>query len=127
MRSNAAGVQAVSPITKDAGVPFVPPLDGYQLRSERWEECEYHCFRDPTGNVLVAFWEGEPGSVYLGAWPYDEVCVLLEGRVALVDEDGGRREFAAGDSFVIPRSFSGTWETIERSRKIFVAIDTPAS
>lgn len=124
MRSKAAGIDAVSLITKDAGVPFVPPLDGYELRSERWEECEYHCFRDPTGNVLVAFWEGAPGIVYLGQWPYDEVCVLLEGRVALVDEDGGRREFAAGDSFVIPRSFSGTWETVEATRKIFIAIDT---
>jgi hypothetical protein len=28
-------------------------------------------------------------------------------------------------TFVIPRSFSGTWETVETSRKIFVAIDTP--
>jgi uncharacterized protein len=124
MRSNAAGIDAVSLITKDAGVPVVPPLDGYELRSERWDECEYHCFRDPTGNVLVAFWEGQPGIVHLGQWPYDEVCVLLEGRVALVDEDGGRREFTAGDSFVIPRSFSGTWETVEATRKIFIAIDT---
>lgn len=124
MRSKAAGIEALSLITKDAGVPFVPPLDGYEIRSERWQECEYHCFRDPTGEVLVAFWEGEPGIVYLGPWPCDEVCVLLEGRVALVDEDGGRREFIAGDSFVIPRSFSGTWETLEPSRKIFVAIDT---
>lgn len=117
-------VDAIAIVSKETGRAFVPPLEGYEVRSERWEECEYHCFRDPSGEVLVAVWEGNPGVVYLGPWPYDEVCVLLEGRVALIDEDGGRREFVAGDSFVIPRSFSGTWETIEPSRKIFVAIDT---
>lgn len=121
------GVDAIRAVSKEAGEPFVPPLDSYELRSERWVECEYHCFRDETGQVLVAFWEGEPGVVHLGPWPYDELCVLLEGRVALVDEDGGRREFAAGESFVVPRTFAGTWETVEPSRKIFVAIDTRAA
>lgn len=120
----AAGVDAISVVSKAAGEAFVPPLDSYEIRSERWEECEYHCFRDPSGQVLVAFWEGEPGIVHLGPWPYDEVCVLLEGKVALIDEQGDRREFEAGESFVVPRSFSGTWETVEPSRKIFVAIDT---
>jgi uncharacterized cupin superfamily protein len=120
------GVEAIRCIGKEAGTPFVPPLEDYEVRSERWEECEYHCFTDASGKVLCAFWEGEPGIVHIGPWPYDEVCVLIDGRVALVDEDGGRREFSGGESFVIPRTFAGTWETIEPSRKIFVAIDTPA-
>jgi uncharacterized protein len=120
-------VDDIALVGKESGQPFVPPLESYEIRSERWEEREYHCFRDPTEQVLVAYWEGEPGIVHLGQWPYDELCVLLEGRVALVDEAGGRREFAAGQSFVVPRSFSGTWETVEPSRKIFVAIDTGAS
>ena len=118
------GVEAITEVSKRAGKPFVPPLDSYEIRSERWEECEYHCFRDETGQVLVAFWEGEPGVVHLGPWPYDELCILLDGRVAVIAEEGGRREFVAGESFVVPRSFSGAWETVEPSRKIFVAIDT---
>ena len=121
------GVDSVVLVSKEAGDAFVPALDSYELRSEQWEECEYHCFRDPSGQVLVAFWEGEPGVVRLGQWPYDEVCILLEGKVAVVDDEGGRREFVAGQSFVVPRSFSGTWETVERSRKIFIAIDTDAA
>jgi uncharacterized cupin superfamily protein len=117
-------VDSITLVSKEAGTPFVPPLESYDLRSERWEECEYHCFRDPSGQVLVAYWEGEPGAVHLGPWPYDELCILLGGKVALIDEDGGRREFAAGESFVVPRSFAGTWETLEPTRKIFVAIET---
>lgn len=118
------GGEAIAVVSKEAGEPFVPPLDSYEIRSDRWVECEHHCFRDATGQVLVAFWEGEPGVVHLAPWPHDELCVLLEGRVALVDEAGGRREFTAGQSFVVPRSFSATWETVEPSRKTSVAIDT---
>jgi uncharacterized cupin superfamily protein len=117
-------VDDIALVNKESGRPFVPPLESYDIRSKRWEEREYHCFRDATEQVLVAYWEGGPGAVHLGPWPYDELCVILEGRVALVDEDGGRREFAGGESFVVPRSFSGTWETVEPTRKIFVAIGT---
>jgi uncharacterized cupin superfamily protein len=119
-------VDTIHEVSKEAGTPFVPPVDSYEVRSASWVETEYHCFRDPSGQVLVAMWEGEPGTVYLGPWPYDEICVLLEGRVALIDEDGGRREFEAGQSFVVPRTFSGAWETMEASRKVFVAVETPA-
>ena len=117
-------VELIREIAKEAGTPYVPPESDYEVRSERWVECEYHCFSDP-GRVLCAFWEGDPGAVHLGPWPYDEVCVLVSGRVALVDDEGGRREFRAGDAFVIPRSFSGTWETIEPTRKVFVAVQGP--
>jgi uncharacterized cupin superfamily protein len=119
------GVDDIRAISKEAGTPYVPPPTDYEIRSEQWVESEYHCFRDPSDRVLCAFWEGEPGTVHLGPWPYDEVCVIASGRVALIDEAGGRREFGAGDAFVVPRSFSGSWETIEPSRKVFIAIDTP--
>jgi uncharacterized cupin superfamily protein len=117
-------VDTIRLLSEEAGTPFVPPVDSYEVRSESWVECEYHCFRDPTGQVLCAVWTGEPGVVYHGPWPKDEVCILLSGRVALEDEEGGRREFQAGDSFIVPRTFSGAWETIEPARKIFIAIDT---
>ncbi|NNM47206.1 cupin domain-containing protein [Knoellia sp. DB2414S] len=67
-------------------------------------------------------WEGSTGTLRLPDYPYDEVCVMLEGRVALVDEDGRRREFGAGEAFFVPRGFSGVWETLEPSRKVFVAL-----
>lgn len=47
---------------------------------------------------------------------------MLTGMVALVDHTGARREFGAGEAFWVPRGFSGTWETVEPSTKIFVAL-----
>jgi uncharacterized protein len=50
---------------------------------------------------------------------------MLSGRVALIDEDGGRREFSGGDASFVARTFSGTWETIEPSVKICIGYDPP--
>src|SRR3546814_3029394 len=52
----------------------------------------------------------------------DLVCIMISGRVALIDLDGNRREFSAGEAFFVPQSFRGTWETVEPSKKFFVAL-----
>lgn len=117
------GVDVIRTISREAGEPVVPEWDAGSA-SPDWRECEYRCFKDVTGQLFGGLWEGDPGSLRMSPYPYDEVCVMLEGRVALVDEDGGRREFTAGEAFFVPRSFSGTWETIEPSRKVFIGFDS---
>lgn len=76
-------------------------------------------YTDATGRFSAGEW-----SCAVGAWRVryteEEFCHLLEGRVALTGDDGDRREFAAGDRFVIPAGFNGIWETIETARKIYV-------
>lgn len=120
-------IDSIRVISQEEGMPFVPPIEQFEVLSETWRECEYRCFETEDKRSLGGVWEGEPGALKLTPWPYDEVCVLLSGRVALQDENGGRREFAAGEAFFVPRTFQGTWETIEPSRKIFVAIDVETS
>ena len=51
--------------------------------------------------------------------------VVLEGRVVITSEEGKRWQFNAGDAWVIPAGFSGTWETVEPARKRY-AIFEPA-
>ena len=55
-----------------------------------------------------------------------EFCSLLEGHVRLQSDDGSVVEFHAGDSFVIPAGFTGTWETVQAVRKLYV-IYVPAA
>lgn len=90
--------------------------------SPSWSEKEYRSFADATGTLFGGTWEGAPGTLRMDPYPYDEVCLMLAGRVALVDVDGGRREFGAGEAFFVPRGFRGTWETLEPSQKIFVGM-----
>lgn len=49
-----------------------------------------------------------------------EYCFLTRGRVRLESDDGSSLEFVAGDAFVIPCGFSGTWETLEDCAKHYV-------
>jgi uncharacterized cupin superfamily protein len=109
-------------LTPENGRTTVPPLDGYQVLSERWEETEYLAYGGPAREYSGGYWTGEPGAVRIDPWPYDEICVLLSGRVAVADLDGGRAEFGAGEAFFIPRGFAGDWVTIEPTSKIFVAV-----
>ncbi|WP_310741200.1 cupin domain-containing protein [Microbispora sp. H10670] len=55
-------------------------------------------------------------------WPYDEVCVIQTGRVAIEDADGGRVEFGPGAAFLMPAGFDGRWHTLEPTCKIFVGV-----
>ncbi|MGH6719485.1 MAG: cupin domain-containing protein, partial [Alphaproteobacteria bacterium] len=57
----------------------------------------------------------------------DELCVLLSGRVVLTDAQGAQRTFVAGDAFVVPAGFLGTWEVVETARKIYAIHEMSAA
>ena len=63
----------------------------------------------------------------VGKWQIEytehEFCHLLEGRVVLTSADGRRWQFNAGDAWVIPAGFSGTWETVEPARKRYATFE----
>lgn len=71
------------------------------------------------------FWSGVWASE-VGAWrvAYEEIelCMILEGRVRLVGDDGSEATYGPGEAFVIPKGFSGVWETLERLRKIYAIV-----
>ena len=39
------------------------------------------------------------------------------------DQDGNAKTVRAGDRFVIPSGFSGTWEVLEACRKVYVIFE----
>lgn len=98
-----------------------PALDSYDAVSDGWSEEE---FRADFGNPAVegGYWRGEPGHVSFDSWPYTELCVIISGRVAVEDRDGACAEYRAGESFLIPQGFTGTWHTLEATEKIFVGV-----
>ena len=104
------------------GIPVVPQLDDYAESSTDWREVE-HRARLTGGRAVAGVWEGEPGFVRIPKWPYDEICVIQKGRIAIEDAAGHRREFGAGEAFLVPAGFDGWWHTLEPTRKIFVGVD----
>lgn len=109
-------------LSPETGVASVPPLDGYEVLSPAWIETEFLAYGGPAKEYTGGFWTGEPGAVRIAPWPYDEICVILSGRVAVADLDGGRLEFGAGEAFYIPQGFAGDWITVEPTSKVFVAV-----
>lgn len=114
-------INDVTLVTADPARAHVPDPSDYTTMTGGWSETEYRAV-EIAEDSLGGFWVGEPGSVSFDEWPYTEFCVVVEGRVAIVDHDGRRREFGAGEAFVVPKGFRGTWETVEPSRKYFVAM-----
>ncbi len=59
----------------------------------------------------------------VGTWEVQysefELCHILAGLVRVSDAGGPSRLYRAGDTFVIPSGFRGTWEVIEPCRKIY--------
>lgn len=94
----------VDPSKVEAGAPVQGIANHYSDAGAK-----FHCgvWSSTTGRWRVRYTE-------------HEFCHLLEGRVRLVDAAGAAREFGAGDAWVIPSGWHGTWETLEPARKYYV-------
>ncbi len=94
------------------------------------QQLTWNHYSDPTGQFHAGIWQGEAGAWRVVYAPHEEeLCTLLEGRVRLVDDLGVVREFAAGQSFVVPGGFVGIWENCTRVRKVYAIalLQEPAS
>lgn len=82
-------------------------------------------YTDATGQFFSGIWEST-----IGKWPVryseSEFCAILEGVCVLTDDAGKAETFKAGDSFVIPGGFSGTWETVQPVKKLYAIFEPKA-
>lgn len=70
-------------------------------------------------------WEAGPGEFTATRVGYHEVCQILSGRATITEENGTVIELAAGDLFVTPAGWRGTWLVHETLRKVFVIQSLP--
>lgn len=73
-------------------------------------------FESEDGGFITGIWESTPGKwrAFTGK---DEFCYIVKGQLRLISDTGESRSFKTGDSFVIPRGFTGYWEIIETTTK----------
>lgn len=76
-------------------------------------------YSDSTGVFHVGTWSSEPGK-WKVHYTEEEECHILEGVSIIEGQDGSVLTVLAGDRFVIPRGFIGTWQVVETTRKTFV-------
>jgi uncharacterized cupin superfamily protein len=80
-------------------------------------------YTDPSEKFMTGLWQSEPGKWHIH-YTEEEFCQILEGVSVLTDADGTAVTLVAGDNFVVPRGFVGTWEVLQTTRKIYVIYES---
>lgn len=81
-----------------------------------------NAYGSTCGQFNAGIWEGEVGC-WTVSYTEHEYCEILAGVSLITDEAGETLRVAAGDRFVIPAGFRGTWEVLEPCRKIYVVYE----
>lgn len=79
----------------------------------------WHHFTSDDDRFFAGAWEAEPGC-WRVEYTENEYCRILAGRSVLRDAQGACIELGPGDDLVIPAGFTGEWEVLETTRKIYV-------
>jgi uncharacterized cupin superfamily protein len=79
-------------------------------------------YGSPCGQFNAGIWEGAVGQWTIN-YTEHEYCEILQGVSVIRDAEGNGKTVRAGDRFVIPAGFSGTWEVLEDSRKVYVIFE----
>jgi uncharacterized protein len=76
-------------------------------------------YTDKTQKFSTGIWQSEIGKWNI-KYTEEEYCQILEGVSIITDVAGNAVTVSAGESFVIPSGFAGTWEVVEKTKKIYV-------
>ena len=82
-------------------------------------------YTDPSKQFVVGVWRSEPGKWHI-KYTEEEYCHMLEGKSIITSESGPAVTLVAGDEFVVPAGFVGTWEVVVASAKRFVIYEKQA-
>jgi uncharacterized cupin superfamily protein len=87
------------------------------------KELIHNAFQTDGGAFTVGVWESTPCKDRC-VYDVDEACFIIKGKVVVTEETSGEAwTFGPGDVFVIPKGFTGTWETVETVRKFHFIYD----
>ena len=99
-----------------AGEPFIAPEDilegSHRPRGESLYSGE---------ELIVEIFEDDPATLAIAEpFPVDEYVMVMSGKLILTDADGQVQEFVAGDSLMVPKGFTGTWQMLGNYRELIV-------
>jgi len=94
-------------------------LPADKLISGNPRQVVWNVYRGGDGKFFAGVWQSEAGKWRI-RYTEEEYCHLLQGVSVITDAQGEAVTVSAGDRFVIPRGFVGTWEVVEPTRKIYV-------
>ena len=114
-----ADVLPLSPADlRDMTLESIPPWPEEMVLSgtnRHWQKVLHE------GEFVVALYEAMPAVIDIPEpYPYDEYVRVLEGSVILTSSEGERQSYEAGDAFLVPVGWTGTWEMPTRFRELII-------
>ena len=94
-------------------------LPAEKLISGNPKQVAWNTYTGADGKFFAGTWQSEVGKWHI-RYTEEEYCHLLQGVSVITDAQGKAVTVSAGDRFLIPRGFVGTWEVVEPTRKIYV-------
>jgi uncharacterized cupin superfamily protein len=118
--ASASTPQTTSVISFDDALP-VPqtyrPLADRVLAGDP-AQTAWTLYQSADGRFSTGIWQAERGA-WRVVFTESEFCHLIEGIIVVTGDDGSVRTFRAGDAFVSPSGFTGTWEIVEPAKKFY--------
>ena len=99
------------------GEEYFLPAD--KLISGNPKHTVWQQYTDPSGKFFAGAWQSEVGKWRI-SYTEEEYCQILFGVSIIADTAGNATTVRAGDRFVVPRGFVGTWEVVELTKKLYV-------
>ena len=76
-----------------------------------------------SGDIDVAIYEAKPMKLRLRNYPIDEFVTIVSGTLILTAEGGSPQQFGVGESVLVPKGFTGTWEMQGNFREMIVIMN----
>ena len=114
---STAIVRLDGPIEADVSEP---PADRLLAGTPELQVRNY--FSDASQQFFAGRWSATRGK-WRVRYTENELCVMTAGRVVITADLGESETFVAGDAFVVPAGFSGTWEVLEDCAKVYAIFE----
>lgn len=76
-----------------------------------------------SGDINVAIYEAKPMTLQINDYDIDEFVTVVSGTLILTAEGGSPRRFGVGESVLVPKGFTGTWEMQGNFREMVVIMN----
>ena len=76
-----------------------------------------------SGDINVAIYEAKPMTLRIKDYSIDEFVTVVSGVLVLTAEGGAPQRFDVGESVLVPKGFTGTWEMQGNFREMVVIIN----
>ena len=76
-----------------------------------------------SGDIVVAIYEAKPMTLRIKDFSIDEFVTVVSGTLILTEEGGSPQRFDVGESVLVPKGFTGTWEMQGNFREMVVVMN----